>query len=353
MKAAAGDGLRVHYPNSGLTRRLDSAMRMNVLDGIRAINQDVMRQVGKEFGADGVEISAHRLCAEDHLPYQGTQMSNKEFNRLQTTLLDRPFGMWNCRHTWHPILLGISQPAYTPEELADFKQYSWEEITIDGRTKTRYEWTQEQRRIESAIRQEKNIAVAAKASGDMVARRECAYMIRELDKMYGKITDGADLLAKPERMRVEGFTAVKTVDQLKNKANDGIIQMYRKTRNDGVFAILPERMSKKHVRKVAKGVGIDLKGITLLIDNDPEKLKPSFPNSGRADHDTIGRIDLFPKAFRSKEELVRTLYHEIEHVKQFKEYGAEYVQNNRRYFEDITEGAENAFAEMLKKVGLL
>ena len=120
MKAAARDGLRVQYPNSGLTRRLDSAVRMNVLDGIRAINQDVMRQVGKEFGADGVEISAHALCAEDHLPYQGQQMSNKEFDRLQNTILDRPFGMWNCRHSWHPILMGISSPAYTPEELADF-----------------------------------------------------------------------------------------------------------------------------------------------------------------------------------------------------------------------------------------
>lgn len=208
IKAAAGDGLRVKYPNSGISRRLDSAVRMNVLDGIRAINQDVMRQVGKEFGADGVEISAHALCAEDHLPYQGKQMSNKEFDRLQNRL-DRPFCMWNCRHTWHPILMGISQPAYTPEELADFKRNSRERIEIDGIIKSRYEWTQEQRRIETAIRQQKDIAVAAKASGDMVTRRECAAMIRALDKYYGKITDAAGLLAKPERMRVAGFRAVK------------------------------------------------------------------------------------------------------------------------------------------------
>ena len=208
MKAAAGDGLRVKYPNSGLTRRLDSAVRMNVMDGIRAINQDVMRQVGNEFGADGVEISAHALCAEDHLPYQGKQMSNKEFDRLQNRL-DRPFGMWNCRHTWHPILLGISQPAYTPEELADFKRNSRERIEIDGIIKSRYEWTQEQRRIETAMRQQKDIPVAAKASGDIVTRRECAAMIRALDKYYGKITDAAGLLAKPERMRVAGFRAVK------------------------------------------------------------------------------------------------------------------------------------------------
>ena len=217
MKSAAVEGLRVTYPNSGISRRLDSAIRMNVLDGIRAINQDVMRQVGKEFGADGFEISAHALCADDHLPYQGKQMSNKEFDRLQNTILDRPLGMWNCRHTWHPILLGISEPAYTPEELAQYKQNSREQITIDGRTKTRYEWTQEQRRIETAIRQQKDIAVAAKAWGDMVTRRECASMIRELNKYYSKISNAAGLMEKPERMRVAGYYAVKPTVELKKK----------------------------------------------------------------------------------------------------------------------------------------
>lgn len=213
MKAAAQEGLRVQYPNSGISRRLDSAVRMNVLDGVRAINQDVMRQVGKEFGADGVEISAHALCAEDHLPYQGTQMSNKDFDRLQNRL-DRPFGMWNCRHTWHPILMGISQPAYTPEELAQYKHYSRERIEIDGIIKSRYEWTQEQRRIETAIRQQKDIAVLAKASGDMVTRRECAAFIRTLNKYYGKITDAAGLLAKPERATVSGYKAVKPRNEM-------------------------------------------------------------------------------------------------------------------------------------------
>lgn len=226
MKAAAKDGLRVTYPNSGITRRLDSAMRMNVLDGIRAINQDVMRQVGKEFGADGIELSAHALCAEDHLPYQGTQMSNKEFDRLQNRL-DRPFGMWNCRHTCHPILLGISKPRHTAEELAEYKRNSRERIEIDGVTKSRYEWTQEQRRIETAIRYQKDIAVAAKASGDILARRECAYMIRELDKYYQKISAAAAVPERRDKMRVTGFTAVKPADELKTS----IVEHARLRRN--------------------------------------------------------------------------------------------------------------------------
>lgn len=50
---------------------------------------------------------------------------------------------------------------------------------------------------------------------------------------------------------------------------------------------------------------------------------------------------------------MRTLYHELLHVQQFKEFGTEYVQNNQRYFEDITEEAEAMFVERLKKEGLL
>ena len=85
LRGAARDGLRVvdgmrevQY-QSGLTRRLDTAARQNVLDGFRAVMQQTRDEAGKAFGADGVEISAHMLCAEDHLPYQGRQFSLEEF----------------------------------------------------------------------------------------------------------------------------------------------------------------------------------------------------------------------------------------------------------------------------------
>lgn len=352
LKQAAVDGLRVEYPNSGITRRLDSAVRMNVLDGIRAINRDMMEQVGKEFKSDGIELSAHALCAEDHLPYQGLQMSNKEFDRLQNRL-DRPFGMWNCKHNWWPILLGITKPAHSKEELRHLAEYSNELVTIDGRTKTRYQWTQEQRRIETAIRYQKDAANLYKVSGDTVGRRAAQATINGLRDKYSQISEKAGLREQPERMAVSGFRAVKAADQLKKPLESGIIEMWRKTHNTGVFYHLPERMSKKHIRQVAKETGIDLKGITLFIDTDKEKLKPAFLFSGRADPENIGRIDFFPKAFQSREELVRTIFHEIQHVRQYKEFGAVFVQNNRRYYEDITEKLEDEFAEKLKKEGLL
>lgn len=210
LREAAAGGLRVQYA-SGATRRLDSAVRMNVLDGVRQLNQDIAMQTGKEYGADGVELSAHALCAEDHLPYQGKQFSFKEYERLQAQL-ERPIGMWNCRHFAFPIILGVSEPANSKELLENYRRTSREKITIDGVTKTRYEWTQQQRKLETKVRQQKDIANTAKAAGDDVLRREAQYNIERYQAAYDRITDKAMLTPDRSRMRVSGFSSVKAAD---------------------------------------------------------------------------------------------------------------------------------------------
>ena len=212
VKATAAEGLRVVEYESGHTRRLDSAVRMNVLDGVRQINQDVMRQTGKEFGADGVELSAHALCAEDHLAYQGLQYTNRQYAQIQATL-DRPIGQWNCKHFAFPILWGASKPAHTDAQLDAYKRNSEERIAIDGVIKTRYEWTQEQRRIEAAIRQSKDTAVLAKASGDDLLRREEQARINQLQNNYRRISERAGLNERFDKTRVDGFRAVKAMDE--------------------------------------------------------------------------------------------------------------------------------------------
>lgn len=200
---AGADGLRVTYP-SGRTMRLDSAVRMNVLDGVRSLSNDVLWQLGEEYGADGVEISAHALCAEDHLPYQGRQYSMADFYRLQERL-PRPFGMWNCRHSIHPILLGVSQPAYTEDELRAYRINSEERIEIDGDTKTRYEWTQEQRRIETAVRYQKDVGILARAANNDLARRDAQRSINALMERYERISEAAGIDEDRQRMRVDGY----------------------------------------------------------------------------------------------------------------------------------------------------
>lgn len=112
-------------------------------------------------------------------------------------------------------------------------------------------------------------------------------------------------------------------------------------------------MSKKHIRDLAKEFDISLENVIIHIDKDVEKLRPTCFFTGRADTDKIGRIDFSPKAFRSKEELVRTLFHERLHVMQFREFGVEYVQEHREHFEELTYAAEDEFIASAKERGLL
>lgn len=198
LREASAEGLRVKYA-SGRTMRLDSAVRQNVLDGIHALNQANMDAIGSAFGADGVEISAHPMCAEDHLPYQGRQYSNAAFAELQDSL-PRPIGMWNCRHIAYPILLGISPPAHSAQELEEYRRGSTEQIEIDGATHSRYEWTQVQRAIETEVRYKQDEITLANAAGDDVLVRDARRKIRELDSYYSKISEAAGTPKRRDRM---------------------------------------------------------------------------------------------------------------------------------------------------------
>lgn len=202
---AATKGMRVEY-ESGYTRRLDSAVRMNILEGVRQVNLGTRMITGEQFGADGYEISAHGLCAEDHQPVQGKQYTLKQFERLQSSL-ERPIGTMNCQHTAYPIVIGISQPAYSDKELDNLKNYSNDTIDLgNGKQVTRYQASQLMRNLETNIRYAKDSYIAAKASGDDVLLSKSKAKIKKDRDRYNSIASQAGLKPRPERMRVPGYT---------------------------------------------------------------------------------------------------------------------------------------------------
>lgn len=150
MKRVAKSGMRVTYKN-GVIRRLDSAVRMNVLEGIRQVNMGIRDIAGKEFGADGVELSAHALCVSDHLPYQGLQYTNDEFEDLNSDLVCE-IGTCNCQHYTFPIVIGVSSRTYSDEKLRQFKEYSNETIDVEGKQMSRYKASQYMRKLETNMR---------------------------------------------------------------------------------------------------------------------------------------------------------------------------------------------------------
>lgn len=200
VREMAQSGLRRVTWESGYSRRLDSSARMNILEGVRRLNSQMMEETGREFGADGVEISAHGLCAPDHRDIQGKQYSKEEFERLNRRL-ERPIGTLNCQHFVTPIVLGVSKPVYSRKELADINKRSAERIEYKGQKMSRYEASQKQRQIETAIRYAKDERNAMIAAGDKLGAAQARKKSAALGAEYKRFCEQAGLTPRPERTR--------------------------------------------------------------------------------------------------------------------------------------------------------
>lgn len=199
LNSLADSGIRTVDYASGVSRRLDSAVRMNILDGARDVYQGVQDQVGREIGCDGIEISAHAGCAPDHLPYQGRQYTEKEIEKIQN-ILDRPIGMSNCRHMMYRIILGISKPAYSEEDLKELKNLSTQKINYDDKDYTIYEATQMQRKIETEVRRSQDRATLSKLAGDDTGKMIEQQRTQQLVQKYKELSTIFGLPFKFERM---------------------------------------------------------------------------------------------------------------------------------------------------------
>lgn len=200
VKEMARSGIRRVTFDSGYSRRLDSQVRLNLLDGVRQLNMAMLEQTGKEFGADGVEISAHALCAPDHQRIQGKQYSLAEFERLNRSL-DRPIGELNCHHFTTPIVLGVSKPVYSASELREINKRSNEKVSYGGKTYTRYEASQRQRQLETAIRYAKDERDACVAAGDKLGATQARKKSAALTAEYKRFSEAAGLTKRMERTR--------------------------------------------------------------------------------------------------------------------------------------------------------
>ena len=220
LREMGGSGLQVEY-ESGFRRRLDSALRQNIVDGVKQIQQHASDMIGEDLGYDAKEISVHANSAPDHEPVQGHIFLNEEFQKLQTEqdcvdvegrhfpAMRRPIAEWNCMHFAFSFSTKYSRPMYTTKQLDDFVEKNADGCDIDGKHYSLYEARQLMRQIETDIRRQKDIAVAAKAAGDMDLRRECQGKINRLTSKYDRVVEASGLDTHRDRMVVQGFRSVK------------------------------------------------------------------------------------------------------------------------------------------------
>ena len=143
----------------------------------------------------------------------------------------------------------------------------------------------------------------------------------------------------------------KGVSGLKGLAGDvanSEVGMFRRTANQGAFGDLPVTMNLKTVRGYAEDAGVGLEGIKVRIIRDESLVGKGV--TGYA-HPTGKTLDLYPDAFRSPEELVRTLGHERTHLYQAKTFGPPQGTPDLLLNEKAAYGLEDSFVKYWRSNG--
>ena len=210
-----GGNMRVNY--EGITRRLDTVVRQNLLWGAKQASIEYNEMIGEELGCDGYEVDYHSNPRPSHAFMQGRQfcigksrkIDGKMFHGMEDTKSDvsgknvtESLQDYGCLHYKTPILCGISEPIYSDKELSELKKKDEKEYTINGKTGNGYFWSQEMRKLETVMRQQKGIKVVAQASGDITTTKNANSIISACEKKYNEISEITGLMKETKRMTI-------------------------------------------------------------------------------------------------------------------------------------------------------
>jgi hypothetical protein len=202
-----GSGVRVDY-GGGATRRLDTVVRQNLLWGAKQSSVAYNELIYDELGCSGYEVDWHSNPRPSHEFMQGKQfvvgkartINGVHFDSFDEA--DRRLQDYGCLHYKTPIICGVSEPRYSPEELKRLNEQNAKRYTIDGKEYSGYEVTQMQRRLESSVRNEKTTRELARASGDKVLVKRCNERIKALQSKYAEISEITKIPGDKKRMSI-------------------------------------------------------------------------------------------------------------------------------------------------------
>lgn len=194
----AASGVRTIDYESGRSDRIEVAARRTLLTSVAHVTHRISEQNGEELGADGWEMSAHSGSRPSHAVYQGRQYTQEQYERIIKPLISEP----NCRHDVFPIILGVSEPVYTEEELQNIDQPPF---TYEGRKYTAYEASQQMRKMERAMRKQKDRCIVADAAGDEESFTAASIKLRRQKDIYEDFCKAADSYTQYERTYVAGY----------------------------------------------------------------------------------------------------------------------------------------------------
>ena len=228
---------------------------------VAKVNEDNAEQLGTEY----FEVSYHRGARPTHQVWQGRVYSKKE---LETVCgLGTVTGLCgaNCYHSYSPFIKGIDTPTYSEEELDRMNEEENTQKEYNGKQYTAYEAQQRQRRLETAMRadrQQIELLTQGGADDDTITGAKVRYFQRQDE--YVKFSKAMNLPQQWERITVDGKNALGS--KLPKKAESVNKITAESVAKSGKSGIIKEKSKKpitpitdKAISRIPK---VDIEGYT-------------------------------------------------------------------------------------------
>lgn len=158
-------GLRQIDYASGRANRIDVAARRAVMTGVSQLSGKISEMNAKKLGTDYFEVEWHAGARPTHAAWQGRVYSKEELTTVcglgsVTGLLGA-----NCYHMYYPFVPGISVRNWTDEWLEEQNRKESMLKTFNDKEYTLYEAKQQQRKMETAMRAQREKVRLLQAGG--------------------------------------------------------------------------------------------------------------------------------------------------------------------------------------------
>lgn len=230
-------GLRQIDYASGRANRIDVAARRAIMIGMSQITWKITDYNAEKLGADHFEVAWHSGARPTHAVWQGKVWTREQL--INVCGLGSATGLLgiNCYHEYYPFFPGISERNWTDEWLEEKKRQENTPKTFGGKEYTLYEAKQQQRKMETAMRAQREKVKLLEAGGAdpddvMLARAKYQGQLNEYSRFCKKmgLTEERERIYYDMRGFIASNTKIQnaryTTDMIRNADRDSK-QYYR------------------------------------------------------------------------------------------------------------------------------
>lgn len=262
-------GLRTVDYASGHSNRVTVAARRAVSTGLNQVVGKINEENAEKLGTNYFEVSWHSGARPTHQVWQGRVYSKEELESVCGLGTVTGLCGANCYHSYSPFTPGITPRTYTDEQLDKMNAEENKPVEYNGKTYTKYEATQRQRRLETTMRaQRQKIKLLEEGGADEQAIINARARYVKTSDEYVNFSKSVGLSQQWDRVTVgsntvKGITKPKTAEMplrgIKN-VDDGKIRGMN---------------SNKHIANSSKGDILkeeSKKSITPITDKAIERV---------------------------------------------------------------------------------